>query len=141
MGSDRRIIFMISIGAKQGGFNVARILICDDSMFMRMLLGKLLKEAGYEIVAEAGDGNQAVQLYQQYKPDLVTMDITMSHLDGIGAAKKIHEIDPSARVVMVTAIGQKQVIEDANQAGASGFIIKPFAPQEVLRVVKSALED
>ncbi|EGO65764.1 response regulator [Acetonema longum] len=120
---------------------MARILICDDSMFMRMLLGKLLKEAGYEIVAEAGDGNQAVQLYQQYKPDLVTMDITMSHLDGIGAAKKIHEIDPSARVVMVTAIGQKQVIEDANQAGASGFIIKPFAPQEVLRVVKSALED
>lgn len=119
---------------------MARILVCDDSMFMRMLLGKLLKEAGHEIVDEAGDGNQAVQLYQQHRPDLVTMDITMSHLDGIRAAKKIHELDPTARVIMVTAIGQRQVIEDANQAGASGFIIKPFAPKEVLRVVNSALE-
>ena len=118
---------------------MSRILVCDDSAFMRMMLKKLLTDIGHEIVAEAGDGKQAVQLYRQFKPDLVTMDITMPVMDGIQAVKHIHEEDPVARIVMVTAIGQRSIISDALKAGASGFIIKPFDPEQVQETVKKVL--
>lgn len=118
---------------------MSRILVCDDSAFMRMMIKKLLTDIGHEIVAEAGDGKQAVQLYRQFKPDLVTMDITMPVMDGIQAVKHIHDEDPIARIVMVTAIGQKSIISDALKAGASGFIIKPFDPEQVEETVKKVL--
>ena len=116
-----------------------RILICDDSSFMRMILKKLLIEKGHEIVAEAGDGKHAVQLYRQHKPDLVTMDITMPVMDGIQAVKHIHEEDPFARIIMVTAIGQRSIITEAIKAGASSFIIKPFDPEQVEETINKVL--
>lgn len=118
---------------------MARILVCDDSSFMRMMLKKLLTDNGHEIVGEAGDGKQAVQLYRQFKPDLVTMDITMPIMDGIEAVKHIHEEDPLARIIMVTAIGQRSIITDALKAGASSFIVKPFEPDQVAETVNKVL--
>ncbi|MBP2664811.1 MAG: cheY 2 [Firmicutes bacterium] len=120
---------------------MSRVLVCDDSAFMRMMVKNLLIGMGHEIVAEAGDGKQAVQLYRQFKPDLVTMDITMPVMDGIQAVKHIHEEDPLARIVMVTAIGQKSIISDALKAGASGFVIKPFDPEQVQETVKKVLTE
>lgn len=118
---------------------MARILVCDDSVFMRMMLKKVLIENGHEIVDEAGDGRQAVQLYRQHKPDLVTMDITMPIMDGIQAVQLIRDEYPTARILMVTAIGQKAIITDAIKAGASGFIVKPFDPSEVKSIISNLL--
>jgi two-component system, chemotaxis family, chemotaxis protein CheY len=112
-----------------------RILITDDALFMRVTLKNILSSNGYEIVGEAGNGVEAVKLYQQLKPDLVTMDITMPEMDGIEALKEIKKIDPNATVVMCTAMGQKNMVVEAIQAGAKDFIVKPFQPDRVLEAV------
>lgn len=118
---------------------MARILVCDDSAFMRMMLKRVLVENGHEIVGEAEDGMQAVQMYRQLKPDLATMDITMPKMDGIEAVRHIHEENPLARVIMVTAIGQRSIITDAIKAGASDFIVKPFEPTQVVATINKVL--
>lgn len=118
---------------------MARILVCDDSAFMRMMLKKVLIDNGHEVVGEAGDGMEAVQLYRQYKPDLTTMDITMPKMDGIQAVAHIHEENPLARIIMVTALGQRAIITDALKAGASDFIVKPFAAEQVIATIKKVL--
>ncbi|MEN6412991.1 MAG: response regulator [Veillonellales bacterium] len=120
---------------------MARILVCDDSAFMRMMLKKILIDNGHEIVSEAGNGKEAVQAYRQFQPDLTTMDITMPKMDGIEAVKLIHAENPLARVIMVTAIGQRAVITDALKAGASDFIVKPFDPNQVRDTVNKILEE
>ena len=119
---------------------MAKILICDDSAFMRMMLRKVLEDNGHEIIGEAGDGKQAVQMYRQLTPELTTMDITMPKMDGIEAVKHIHEEDPVARIIMVTAIGQRSVIADAIKAGASDFIVKPFEPSQVVATINKVLD-
>ncbi|MBC8015167.1 MAG: response regulator [Sporomusaceae bacterium] len=118
---------------------MARILVCDDSAFMRMMLKKVLIDNGHEIVGEAGDGMEAVQLYRQHKPDLATMDITMPKMDGIQAVAHIHEENPLARIIMVTALGQRAVITDALKAGASDFIVKPFDAEQVIETINKVL--
>ncbi len=118
---------------------MAKILICDDSAFMRMMLKKLLIDNGHEVIGEAGDGMQAVQLFRQLKPDLTTMDITMPKLDGVEATRLIHDEDPLARIIMVTAIGQRAVMTEALQAGASDFLVKPFDPVKVLSTIQKLL--
>lgn len=118
---------------------MARILVCDDSAFMRMMLKRVLIDNGHEIVGEAGDGMEAVQLYRQHKPDLITMDITMPKMDGIQAVTHIHEEDPLVRIVMVTALGQRAIITDAINAGASDFIVKPFDNIQVIETIKKVL--
>ncbi len=119
---------------------MARILVCDDSAFMRMMLKRVLIDNGHEVVGEAGDGMEAVQLYRQHKPDLITMDITMPKMDGIQAVTHIHEEDPLVRIVMVTALGQRAIITDAINAGASDFIVKPFDNIQVIETIKKVLE-
>ncbi|MPN00136.1 Chemotaxis protein CheY [bioreactor metagenome] len=119
---------------------MAKILICDDSAFMRMMLKKILMEKGHEVVAEAGDGRQAVQFYRQFKPDLITMDITMPKMDGIEAVKIIHDENPLVRIIMVTAIGQRSVITEALKAGASDFIVKPFDAGQVMDTIVKILD-
>ncbi|MPL81512.1 Chemotaxis protein CheY [bioreactor metagenome] len=118
---------------------MAKILVCDDSAFMRMMLKKILVEHGHEVVAEAGDGRQAVQLYRQFQPDLITMDITMPKMDGIEAVTIIHDENPLVRIIMVTAIGQRAVITEALKAGASDFIVKPFDASQVLVTIEKVL--
>lgn len=111
----------------------------DDAAFMRMMLKDILLKGGFEIAGEATNGAEAVRLYQELKPDLVTMDITMPEVDGIAAVKEIKKIDPNAKVVMVSAMGQQAMVIEAIQAGASDFIVKPFQPDRVLEALKKTL--
>lgn len=112
-----------------------KIMIVDDAAFMRMMCARLLKEHGYEVV-EACNGLQAVQVYKDVRPDAVLMDITMPDMDGLQALKAIREMDPSARVAMVTAMGQQAMVLEAIKNGAKDFVLKPFEPQRVLAAVK-----
>ncbi|ADG82381.1 response regulator receiver protein [Thermincola ferriacetica] len=116
-----------------------RILIVDDAAFMRMMIRDILSKNGYEIVGEAENGQVAVEKYQELKPDLVTMDITMPEMDGITAVKEIKKIDPNANIIMCSAMGQQPMVIDAIQAGARDFIVKPFQPDRVLEAVRKAL--
>lgn len=116
-----------------------RILITDDALFMRVTLKNILTQNGYEVVGEAQNGKESVELYKSLKPDLVTMDITMPEMDGITALKEIKSIDGEAKVVMCTAMGQKNMVIEAIQAGAKDFIVKPFQPERVLEAVNKLL--
>ena len=104
---------------------MAKILIADDAAFMRMRSAALLKELGHEVL-EAEDGAQAVDMFKEHSPDAVLLDITMPVMDGLEALKQIMELDPSAKIAMVTAMGQQQVIMEAIKAGAKDFVVKPF---------------
>jgi len=117
-----------------------RILIVDDAAFMRMMIKDILVKNGFEVVGEAENGAVAVSLFKELKPDLVTMDITMPEMDGITAVKKIRETDPSARIIMCSAMGQQMMVMEAIQAGARDFIVKPFQQERVVQAVKKALE-
>ncbi len=115
------------------------VLIADDAAFMRMMLKNVLTEAGYEIAGEAENGAVAVAKYRELNPDLTTMDITMPEMDGLAALKEIRAGDPSARVVMCSAMGQQSMVIESIQAGAKDFIVKPFQPDRVLEAVQKAL--
>lgn len=117
---------------------VKKVLITDDTAFMRMSLRNILEKNGYEIAAEAEDGNQAVEKYEEVNPDLVTMDITMPNMDGITAIKKILEKDPEAKIIVVSAMGQKALVIEALNSGAKDFIVKPFQPDRILEAVQKA---
>ncbi|MGV3615087.1 MAG: response regulator [Fimbriimonas sp.] len=115
-----------------------RILITDDALFMRVTLKNILTQNGYEVVGEAANGAESVELFKQLRPDVVTMDITMPEMDGISALKEIRSVDPQANVVMCTAMGQKNMVVEAIQAGARDFIVKPFQPDRVLEALGKA---
>lgn len=116
-----------------------KILITDDALFMRVTLKNLLTANGYEVVGEAVNGQDAVEKYAACKPDLVLMDITMPVMDGIMACRTIKESDPAAKVVMCTAMGQKNMVVEAIQAGAKDFIVKPFKPDRVLESIQKLI--
>ena len=115
------------------------ILICDDAAFMRMMIKDILTKNGYTIVGEAENGLKAVEKYNETKPDLVMMDITMPEMDGIQALKKIKSGDPSANIIMCSAMGQQAMVIEAIKSGAKDFIVKPFQPDRVLEAVKKAI--
>ncbi len=115
---------------------MTKVLIVDDAAFMRMILKDILSKAGYEIVGEAANGNEALDHYNKSKPDLVTMDITMPECDGVTALKNIMASNPAANVIMCSAMGQQAMVIESIQAGAKDFIVKPFQPQRVLEAVK-----
>ncbi len=110
---------------------MARVLVVDDAAFMRVRTTKVLQDNGHE-VAEAENGLQAVKKYQEWRPDAVLMDITMPEMDGLAALKEIRKIDPAARIAMVTAMGQQQIVMEAIKSGAKDFVVKPFQPDRVL---------
>lgn len=116
-----------------------RILITDDALFMRVTLKNILTQNGFEVVGEAANGLESVKLYNELKPDLVTMDITMPEMDGISAVREIRSADPGAKVIMCTAMGQKNMVVEAIEAGAKDFIVKPFQPDRVLEAVNKLL--
>ena len=115
---------------------MAKILIVDDAAFMRMMIKDILQKNGYEVVGEAANGLQAVELYKAHQPDLVTMDITMPEMDGIEAVKQIKAINSNAKVIMCSAMGQQSMVMDAIKAGANDFIVKPFQADRVLEAIK-----
>ena len=115
------------------------ILICDDAAFMRMMIKDILTKNGCTVAGEAENGLRAVEKYAELKPDLVLMDITMPEMDGIQALKKIKSTDPSASVIMCSAMGQQAMVIESIQAGARDFIVKPFQADRVLEAVKKVI--
>jgi len=115
------------------------VLIADDAAFMRMMIKNILTDAGYEILGEAENGAVAVAKHRELKPDITTMDITMPELDGLSALRQIREADPTARVVMCSAMGQQSMVIESIQAGAKDFIVKPFQADRVLETLTKAL--
>jgi two-component system chemotaxis response regulator CheY len=103
-----------------------RVLIVDDALIMRKRIRDIAEEAGWQVAGEAKDGTEAVALYQREKPDLVTLDIVMPNLDGVSALRQMIHDDPRARVVMVSAVNQKDKLAECIQIGAIDFIVKPF---------------
>jgi len=116
------------------------VLVCDDAIFMRTMVGDILTQAGFEIVGEAESGLEAVERYRELRPDLVTMDIVMPDMSGIDAVREIVKLDPEARVLMCSAMGQQGLVVEAIKAGAKEFVVKPFQPSRVLEAVTRALE-
>lgn len=115
------------------------ILICDDAAFMRMMIKDILTKNGYNVAGEAENGAKAVEKYNELKPDLVLMDITMPEMDGIQALKNIKAADPGATVIMCSAMGQQAMVIESIQAGAKDFIVKPFQADRVLEAVKKVV--
>ena len=119
---------------------MARILVADDASFMRQMIREIVEEEGHEVVAEASDGVEAIEQFKKHHPDVATMDIVMPRRSGIDAVKGIIEIDPGARVVMCSALGQETLVQEALQAGARDFIVKPFKPDAVTATLRKVIE-
>ena len=118
---------------------MARVLVVDDAAFMRKMVSDALSKGGHEVVGEAGNGLEAIAQFQALKPDLMTLDITMPEKDGLSALADIMAADPSARVVMCSALGQESKVLEAIKLGAKDFVVKPFQADRVLEAVGKAL--
>jgi two-component system chemotaxis response regulator CheY len=119
-----------------------KIMIVDDAIFMRQMLSKILIGEGYEICSEAASALEAIEKYKKFRPDLVTMDIVMpmmEELDGIGAVREIIKIDPDAKVLICSVMGQQSLVVEAIRAGAKDFVTKPVQPIRLLEAVKNIL--
>jgi two-component system, chemotaxis family, chemotaxis protein CheY len=118
---------------------MARILVVDDAAFMRKVLSDALAGGGHEVVGEAANGNEAVTRFQDVRPDLTTLDITMPESDGLQALREILATDPGAKVIMCSALGAEDKVLEAVKLGAKDFVVKPFQPARVLEAVGKAL--
>ena len=115
---------------------MAKVLIVDDAAFMRISIKNMLTKNGYEVVGEAENGLIGIELYKELQPDIVTMDITMPEMSGLDALKEITKIDPQAKIVMVSAMGQEAMVREAIVSGAKGFIVKPFKEEGIIAAIK-----
>ena len=118
---------------------MARVLVVDDAAFMRKMVSDALSKGGHEIVGEGANGEEAVTLYQELKPELTTLDITMPEKDGLQALKDIITLDPNARIIMCSALGQESKVLEAVKAGAKDFVVKPFQPDRILDAAAKAV--
>lgn len=118
---------------------MSSVLIVDDAAFMRMMIRDILEQNNFHVVAEAKDGMSAIEQYKKYKPDIVTMDITMPDMDGIKTVEEIKKIDSGAKIIMCTAMGQQAMVIDAIRAGAKDFIVKPFEESQVLEAINKVI--
>ena len=116
-----------------------KVLVVDDAIFMRSMIRDIFARSPFVIAGEAENGSEAVTMYKELRPDITTMDIVMPEVDGITALKEIMRFDPQAKVVMCSALGQESMIAESIEAGAKDFIVKPFQPTKVLKVVRSVL--
>ena len=117
-----------------------KILVADDASFMRLMIRQILARRGYHDILEAENGQIAVDLFKLHKPDLIMLDITMPELDGLAALGEILAIEPAAQVIMCSAIAQDSMVREALARGALDFVVKPFRPEELLRVVSKYLQ-
>ncbi|MGM8215632.1 response regulator [Bacillaceae bacterium W0354] len=118
---------------------MAKIMVTDDSSFMRMQLKENLIKLGYEVIGEAENGLDAIEKFQQLNPDLITMDITMPEMNGVEAVKEIKKLNDSVKIIMCSAMGQKNMVVDAIQAGANDFIVKPFSFDRIKEAIEKVL--
>ena len=117
-----------------------KVLIADDTPFMRHMLSEILERNGFEVVGEAENGAEAVRMYKHLSPDLITLDITMPEMDGIQALEEIMEMDPKALAIMVSAVGSAENVLRAIKIGAKNFITKPFNEEKILTAIQSIKE-
>ena len=113
-----------------------KVLIVDDAAFMRLSMKTMMEKKGFEVVGEAENGAVAIIKYNELRPDIVTMDITMPVMDGIQALKQIIKLDPKAKIIMITAMGQELMVKEAVMSGAKGFIIKPYKEVDVIQTIE-----
>ena len=118
---------------------MARVLVVDDAVFMRKVVSDALAKGGHEVIGEAANGQEAVDQFQSLKPEVMTLDITMPEKDGLAALKEIIAMDPQARIVMCSALGQETKVLEAIKAGAKDFVVKPFQPDRVLSAIDKAV--
>ena len=118
---------------------MARVLVVDDAAFMRKMVSDALTGGGHEIVGEAANGAEAVQRFQELRPDVMTLDITMPEKDGLTALREIIAVDPGAKVVMCSALGQESKVLESIKLGAKDFVVKPFQADRVLSAIDKAL--
>ena len=118
---------------------MARVLVVDDAAFMRKMVSDALAKGGHEVVGEAGNGNEAIQRYQELRPEVTTLDITMPEKDGLAALQEIVAFDPGAKVVMCSALGQESKVLESIKLGAKDFVVKPFQADRVLSAIEKAL--
>jgi two-component system chemotaxis response regulator CheY len=118
-----------------------RILIVDDSFYMRTMLKNMLTDAGYEVVGEAANGAQAVEMATSTAPDLITLDVILPDNTGLDVLKSLRQVQPNAKVVMCSAVGQEVIVNEAIENGALAYIVKPFSEEKVLEIVGSALQN
>lgn len=116
-----------------------KVLIVDDAAFMRLAIRKMLERNGFEIVGEAENGNAAISKYAECQPDVVTMDITMPDMSGIEALREIRKLDPNARVIMVSAMGQELMVKEAIASGAKSFVVKPYKEEHFIKTINKIL--
>jgi two-component system chemotaxis response regulator CheY len=116
---------------EEGG-RVPRLLVVDDATIMRMRIGGIAREAGWQVVAEATNGLEGLALYRQHRPDLVTLDIVMPEMDGVQTLRELRAEDPAARIVMVSAVDQRAKLRECFGAGAADFVVKPFDKERLL---------
>ncbi len=116
-----------------------KILVVDDSLLLRNIIKNELSFEGYDIIDEAKDGQEAIEKYDSHKPDLVTMDITMDGMNGLDAAEQILKKDSQAKIIMVSALGEDEIMSKAVKLGVKDFIVKPFTPERLVNAVKKAL--
>lgn len=114
-------------------------LVVDDSAFMRKVVKDMLAENGYNKIFEAGNGLQAVEKAAQVKPDIVTMDITMPDMDGIQAVKELLKVSPKSKVIMCSALGQKNMVLEAIRSGAKEYVVKPFEKSRLMEAIQRAM--
>ena len=118
---------------------MARVLIVDDAAFMRKMLGDVLAKGGHEVIGEGANGAEAITQYQALRPDIMTLDITMPEKDGLAALREILTLEPGAKIVMCSALGQESKVLEAIKSGAKDFVVKPFQPDRVLDAIGKAL--
>ncbi len=118
---------------------MAKILVVDDSRTTRRILKQMLEDMGHEVVGEATNGEEGLAKYKELAPDLTTMDITMPNMDGVEALRQIREYDPQAKVIMVSAAGQKHKVLAAMKAGAAEFLTKPLAAEDIVERINQVL--
>ena len=118
---------------------VVTFLIVDDAIFMRTVLKKMLTDAEFQVIGEAGNGKQAIEMAKSLQPDIITLDITMPEMDGIEAIEKILEVSPNSKIIMCSAMGQHSKVVDAIKKGAKDFIVKPFEKTRVLQAIYNVM--
>jgi len=124
---------------KEKKMKKVKILLVDDSTYIRTVLGSIITEAGFEVADEAADGEEAIRKYMNLKPDLVLMDVIMEPMNGMEATKAILDKDPEAKIVMVTVLEDKDIFADLTKIGAKGYILKPFSKDKIAEKIREVM--